>query len=148
MHLRTKCLCVWTTWTTSHTCTSQTPRACPSLCRWRMFCITVPRAPAAIRSSGTALTFSQLLLFQIKPSLIVGYVLITDSRDLWKDILLYNHWHTAEESIVWTCLQVVLTKSTKCHLWVSCCWTALAARDRITVEWGNHPVKRFATLPV
>lgn len=49
MRQKTKCSCVWTTWTTSHTCTSRTRKACPSLCPWRMFCTTVLRAPAAKR---------------------------------------------------------------------------------------------------
>lgn len=52
MRLRSRCLCVWTTSTTSHTSTSRTLRACPSPCRWRTCCITVPRAQAATRWSG------------------------------------------------------------------------------------------------
>ncbi len=53
MRQRTKCLFVWTTWTMPHTCTSQTHRACPSLCHWKMFCTTVLRALAATHWSGT-----------------------------------------------------------------------------------------------
>lgn len=56
MRQRTKCSCAWTTWTTSHTCTSRTHRVCPSLCLWRTSSTTVLRAPAAKHSSGTTHT--------------------------------------------------------------------------------------------
>lgn len=61
MRQKTKCLCVWTTSTTSRTCTSQTHKGCPSLCPWRMFCTTVLRAPAAKHSLGNTHTHTHII---------------------------------------------------------------------------------------